>query len=278
MRDLNDQLVKFEWEDKLGFYLDSKNLNKNIKFIKDKNIEYIILNPVKGFTLNNCDFLIDIPNIKKLDIVNSKIDIKGILSLNNLEELYLNVSQQQKVDFSKLNLRKINFEYQNGYNGLECSTNLFEIIVRKSNDTFLNHDIFKKYTHLKHLEIVQSNLPDSLNFLSNNTTLKELELHHCKSLINLEALKKHKENLEVLKITFSKKVANIDIVSTLKQLRWLTLSNSIPIKGPELIQDLPHLEVLIVYGSSYFEDGDLRSLKGRFKHLNIENKKHYVLE
>ena len=64
----------------------------------------------------------------------------------------------------------------------------------------------------------------------------------------------------------------------LAKLKWFALIDSIILKDTNFLKSLINLEVLVVLGTSYFENGDLSNLKGRFRHLGIDDKKHYNLK
>lgn len=277
MDKLKEKEVQFDWEKRTGFYVDSKLLKECVAYINKNKIEYLILNEMFGYKKADCDFLCDTPHVKKLDVVNREIDLKGILCLEQLDDLYLNVGKKQTVDFSGFkHLKKLNFEYFKGMEALSFCTRLAHVIVRKADASFLDIDIFKAYPDLVHLEIVQADIPKSLNFLKYNESLTELEFHHCKSVIDLEALALLKDRLEVLKITFCKKMTHADVIAKLRSLKWLTFSDAATLESAEIVAGLTKLKTLIVRGSSMFEDGDLTMLKDQYDHFVVDKKKHYI--
>ena len=95
----------------------------------------------------------------------------------------------------------------------------------------------------------------------------------------MSALTLVKDTLEILKIGSCKKIEGLEgILPELSNLKWFTLTDSITLKNTEFINFLPKLETLIILGSSYFEDGNLMNLKGKLKHVSIDDKKHYNLK
>lgn len=129
------------------------------------------------------------------------------------------------------------------------------------------------------LSIAHSTILD-LHFLSGLTLLEYLDLERIKSL-DLFGIEKLKETLKKLKIISSKNVSNINLISNLENLEWLILNNSAHLDSAIIVSGLSKIEALTISGSSYFLNGDLRSLKKlkeTIKYYNVDNKKHYFYE
>ncbi|MCM8540670.1 MAG: hypothetical protein NE328_10375 [Lentisphaeraceae bacterium] len=110
--------------------------------------------------------------------------------------------------------------------------------------------------------------------------LEYLDLERIKSL-DLFGIEKLKETLKKLKIISSKNVSNINLISNLENLEWLILNNSAHLDSAIIVSGLSKIEALTISGSSYFLNGDLRSLKKlkeTIKYYNVDNKKHYFYE
>jgi hypothetical protein len=278
MESMHKQLSFYPGFNEYFFYVNSDEIVENIDYIKNNNIRNIGVNKLKGYKLNDLKKITEVSNqIEKLSI-GGDIDLSDLSEFKNLEYLVAN-SEQAFIDFSKLSkLKYLAFFYYGKMTGFENLSNLETINVSKADPSFLTEDIFRYYKKLTRLEIVQSKLPEELDFLKYLTKLKELEFHYCKSKIDLSELLKIKGSLEILKIGHSKNVVSIEALTKLKKLTWLSLVDSIPLADSKFINDLPALEVLVVLGSSFFVDGNIDNLKGKLRHVGIDDKRHYTLK
>lgn len=275
---LENQFEKNLGNNEIYFNVDSDNLKKNIEFIVSRKIENINLNPYKGYKLNNIDWVESIAHIKRLEMgACTKIDLHGLSKLPLLEELVFTAEEKkQKADLSNLKkIKTLSFGFNENIIGLENLEKLESLSVWSANASFLNEKYFEKYKKLSFLMLVQLKASISLEFLKGNHLLEELEIQHCKTEIDLTGLEKLKDNFKKLKITSSKKIKNIELISKLKNLQSLILVDAVPIENVDLIKNLPHLDTLSLYGSSAVNDGNLQELKNQFKNLNIQPKKHY---
>jgi hypothetical protein len=258
------------------FYIDSDEIDANIEFIQAHKYENIGINKFKGYNLDNIQKVLSLKHVKKFSVAHSEINLDGLSELENLEYLVIN-AEKSDANFSNLKkLKYLSFFYDRKMAGLDKLANLESINVSKADESFLTADIFCNYKKLTRLEIVQSKLPETLDFLKCITKLKELEFHYIKSKIDLLDLLEIKESLEMLKIGHSKNVESIETLSKLKKLKWLALVDSVPLPNSKFINELPALEVLVVLGSSYFVDGNIDNLRGKLKHVGIDDKRHYT--
>jgi len=189
------------------FFVDSDNLDNDIKFIKSEKIENIALNPFYGYKIDNINWLSEVPLIKKAEFGGCyNINFDGLKFLTNLEHLTFFAMKNQGVDF--YNLKKLThlcFQFNKNMRGLEDLKLLESLVISKGETFFFNDQIFKNYSRLKILSIADSKLSESLRFLRNLHSLKHLELNYIKSKINLSELKELKESLEIFKLDHCKK-------------------------------------------------------------------------
>jgi len=276
---LENQFEKNLGNDEIYFNVDSDHLKKNIESIVSNEIENINLNPYKGYKLKNIDWVDSIAHIKRLEMgACTEINLNGLSKLPLLEELVFTAEEKkQKVDMSHFKkIKTLSFGFNENIVGLESLEKLERLSVWSANTSFLNEKYFEKYKKLSYLMLVQLKSSISLEFLKENHHLQELEIQHCKTEIDLTGLEKLKDSFKKLKITSSKKIKNIELISKLKNLQSLILVDSVPIESVDLIKSLPHLDTLSLYGSSSVNDGNLQGLKNQFKNLNIQPKKHYL--
>lgn len=260
------------------FYISSDELEENISFIKRNKIFNIGINKLKGFKSNDLYPIIELKDQVKKISIGRELDLSAISEFTNLEYL-VSSSENASIDFSQLKkLKYLSFFYSRKMNGLESLENLETINVSKADEIFLSESIFCNYKKLHHLEIIQSKLPEEQGFLKCLVALKDLEFHYIKSRIDLKDLLAVKGSLEILKIGHSKNILSIDTLGKFKALKWLAIVDSVPLDSAAFVDELPALEVLVVLGSSYFVDGNIDNLKGKLRHVGIDDKRHYSLK
>ncbi len=282
---LDNQLRKPTLDQDAYFYVDSKNLESNISYIKKNKIKNIYLREgLDGYNLTNLDFLNEILFIEKLAVAPyPKIkEVKIIASLVNLTELQYGLSDKLAIDFSSLkNISHLSFGYSSNIKGLDRLENLKTVHVNGADDTFLNQLIFKHYKKLNKLTIANSTIKGSLAFLKENISLEYLELNLIKKEFDLDGIQYLSKCLKKLKLISSKKINNINRVGELVNLEWLILSNSVTLEDCSIIKNLKKLEALTMFGSSSFINGDLRNIKklrDTIKNYRVDNKKHYFYD
>lgn len=274
----NSRLKYFTDVKEYFFYIKSSEIEKDIEYIKKNKINNIAINKYKGFLSNDISQLRELTHVKKISLEPSDIvDVGDTLAkLKKLEYLHLGV-EKVAFDFSNLpNLKRLYFDYHKNTKGIEHLINLEVLHIYYANKFFFKEDQIGSLKNLKRLEIVKSDDLDNLNCLSKLINLKELEFHYCRSLIDFNFLTYLKYKLEILKIGNCKNVKNVEYIDSLEKLKWLAIVDSFKIKNVNFIKNLRNLEVLIVLGKSYFEDGDLSILRERkLRHVGIDNKRHY---
>lgn len=284
MKNIEEQYRKPNLASEPFFYFNSDKLDENIAFVKKNKIVNLTLIPnPDGYNLKNLDFLKELPFIKNIGMGTCKqIDnYDGLSFLQNLETLGIAPDKKVRVDLSNLvNLKSLAFTYTPKITGFERLKNLETLIAGSGSDEFYNIDIFSNFKRLKTLTLAQA-IITNLNFLKENTILEKLTFTHMRRSFDLEGIQNLKNSLKKLSFSSSKKISNVELISELVNLEWLIFSDSIVLENAEFIKNLKKLEALSVGGSSYFIDGDLRSikhLKDTIKYFTVRDKKHYFYE
>lgn len=263
---------------KYYFYIDSDNLKKDFEFISEKNITNIKLTP-DLYKLGSINALLQLKHIQSLEIFIKGVDLSKLCQLDNLEELGIG-ELNLNIDVSNLKkLQDFYLLYHKNIKGLNTLSALKKMIVVKAEAAFFSEANFGSWKNLDELASLSSKLPPNLLFLKNNQKLRELEIHNTRTQFDVSDLSLIKESLEILKIGSCKKVEGIEeVLPKLTNLRWFALTDAVPLKNSRFVDILPNLDTLVVLGSSYFENGDLSNLKGKMKHIGIDDKKHYSLK
>jgi hypothetical protein len=259
------------------FWIDSKNIEDDIEYIKNNNISKISLCYRKGgYLYQDLEMLKDLA-IKKLSIVpHSSIafNYDDLKFFTELETLSIAHEKADKIDVShNVKLRECFIFNSSKLTGLEHLVELEYLKLTKPNKALFNIDIWDSLKKLKKLRIARSSLPIDFQFLS-NIQIEELDLFMLKGLdfTYVEQLK-----LAKLEINKCKDVLNSNAIYSASSLKELKIIDSFSVPSAKLITQLPNLDLLAVTGKSTFEDGDLSPLKNKLKYFGFTAKKHYSL-
>lgn len=229
---------------KEGLIIDNNNFSMYIKYINENNINKIIIDSYNS-GIDNLDFLKDIKHIEYLKIYASpNMDITGIYQLENLKYLY--IIRHNEIDLSKF--KKIEFFSTNNIRGV---TNLDKAVSLKT--LTISDEWYKcNYTNLEFLSSLKS--LDSLHIRSLNIlTLKGIEkldkltvlqLDNLKKLRSISMIANHK-NIQNLDIYGSSKIEDLDIIGTLKKLKFLQLHNVKGLTSIEILDGIPEMNTFI---------------------------------
>ncbi len=263
---------------KYYFYINSDRLEEDLQWIINNRIDSIRLIPTE-YKVKTIEPILRLKNIKSLVIFLKGVDLSKLCELHELEELAIG-ELNDNIDISNLaNLQDVYLLYHKNIKGLNTLNGLKKIIIVKAGVAFFSDKVFSSWGKLEDLTLLSPKLPSSLSFLRNLKNLKEFEVNSSRSKFEVFDMSFVKDSLVVLKIGNCKNIEGLEAtLPKLVNLKWFTLTDSITLKSTGFIHYLPKLQTLIVLGSSYFEDGNLINLKGRFKHISIDDKKHYNLK
>ncbi|TGK83770.1 hypothetical protein EHQ31_03395 [Leptospira montravelensis] len=229
------------------------------EFVLKNNILGLFYNFVKGSKATNFDFLEKLSHFQLLNIISTPIDnLDKIKYLSELKVLSLQCHIKKRIDFSNLQKLEKCFLYWNkGADSIFKCNNIKNLSI----DSFKSKYIPQNWSNEKliQLEIYRSDLVDlkKIKLLKN---IRKLSLYDCKKLSDLDDLELF-ENLEWQTINGSKQIKNFTVISKLKKLKVLDLSDSGNIPSIEFIQNLIKLQSFAFAGSNtYIEDGDLLPL------------------
>ncbi|GEM_PF-2625874 len=200
-------------------------------------------------------------------------NISAIYKLENLESLKSTGLVKKEFDFNKLlTLKKVFIEYSKNFNSIFNCENLTELEMHKFPEKgstkfirlislkklILRHfkmtelEAISKLSKLEYLEISHNRAIDNLDFISQNTTIKELHIMNCP------------------------KIKDFSSLSGMKNLEKLSFENQKEIPSLDFVKDIPKLKRLGVVGSSNVIDGKLKWLLDNDNiQISCEVKKHY---
>lgn len=256
------------------FILCSSTYLDDIKFIEENGIKTILV------TSDNYQWT-DIESIANIKDLNNVILGKGphnlldLYKINGIKRLSIN-GPEGKINFKGLNtVESLFLSYVKGVEGLGTLAQLTDLVLVECKDKKFNWQTeFDGLKKLKTLELTSCILPADLSFFKQNQNLETVEIHYCRSEFSIKSLSTL-PSLSKLVLAQCPNIEDIENVSTLQSVKWLRITDSGVIKDCSFISKMKNLEVLIVNGKSYFENGDLTQAVGKLKHFGFDNKKHY---
>jgi len=251
--------------------VESDRLAKTIKYINEKKIKGITLNSSHGYSLKNIDFVADIADvIEKIDIVDDDINLKGIELLYNLKKIFIGRDNMSPIDFSYLQqLESCNLSWHKRLVNLNSCKYLENLYIRKFDKNF---ELLIGLEKLKSLSLIQSKV-FNLDFLMHFPLLEAIELSYIRSLLNVDGLKHCSSTLKKLEIDHCKRIDNYDVLGKLIELTWLNVTDSKELEDIYFLKKLKKLEHFAFVNTNVV-NGDMSPGIG-IKYVGFNNKKHY---
>lgn len=261
------------------YYINSEDIESEIRHIKRENIKNIGLNRFKGYKLDNIRALSELNFIEKLSIEITNIDIAGLVNFSNLDFLYFQDDNNQQIDFKYFNnIRYLNIRLHTNILNLANCKSMRGLYVSDFDASKMNKIFFSVFKKIRSLTLNNvKNLVD-LDYFDLPSSLEELNLFYCKKLENIDAIQKLNGSLKKVEISVCKKIFSLEILGKVQSLEKLIIFDSAPIQNASSFASLDKLKHLTVMGSSYFINGDLNALVNIVKegvYVGIDNKRHY---
>lgn len=194
-------------------------------------------------------YLSDVYNIKKLDFLGwPLIDIRGIQYMTNLVSLNLYYSRMGNISFLSYleNLKKLNLSWGDSLSEIKSIKNLkkLEELIISYSPRISNFSEIRFIISLKVLDLSENRL-NNLDFI--------------KELINLEKCCFSKNNLEIIDLSYNKKLKDIDIsannikninsLEKLIEIEYLDLSVN-KIENIRVLKNLKNLKTIDLRGNN----------------------------
>ncbi len=246
-----------------------------LELINNNNVTELELNDGKGWRGSNLDFLVLLPNLKSLIVIDLKIEsLNSIHYLNKLEKIDIITYAKTPINFKSFpNLLECNIEWIKG------SESLFELT--KIRRLFINNykgkdsSVLSRMLELEELSLLNTSFNEikGILFLKELKKLKLASLKKINSLEGIGKLKKIKE-LEVQNCKSIFDVSPIFELINIERLLLVDLNTISSIKG---IEKLVLMRYFLFYGSTDVIDGDISSLflMKQIRKISFQNRKHY---
>ena len=256
-----------------SFVITGNNLQNEIKYIIDNNINSIYLSHFNSHKIENLDFLNEISFIECININDLNLSYEPILKLNRLKKAILSINKkEQKIDFSQFsNLESLSCDWYEGFPDLINNKKLNELRLWKFNPKSKSLNSLKLPKTILKLHLNQTNISDLNGFES--IFLEEFECYYCRNLISLDGIANFSEGIKTIIIENAKNLTNyLELIRCCK-LNKLILTNCGEVENISWIKHLQNLKHFAFWGTNII-DGDL-SLCFNIEYVSFNNKKHY---
>lgn len=245
------------------------------KFLVDSQIAELELNQGKGWTGSDLKFLVELPQLRSLKILDFKISsVEPIHFLHELRTLDVMTYCKTEIRFLAFpRLENCGLEWRPKATSLfDCMT-LKELFVNRYDGK--NTDSFSKLVNLESLAILNAQIND-LYGLSALMKLRHLRLANLKRLASLVGIERL-TSLEELEVHTCRRIRSIAEIGYLPRLRKLHLSNDGDIDSLKPLAKLAQLESILFYESTNIVDGDLSHLLNQknLASVSFQNRSHY---
>lgn len=252
--------------------VDSKNLNRCLEYYRDNSIDFLEVNPMRGFTGKNLDFLTDYPFVRGLTIVSpvsGDFPLDPVLSLRDLREL--TVSAPLLLPLGELpRLEVVRGVWHSKLDLTKCETlRVLDLSGYKPKSKDLTE--LPSTLNIRELILVQPAI-SSLQGISRLQRIESVDLAYASKLRTLSELELL-PSLQTLHCQKCSKLDDILEVSNLKNLRSLRLTDCGSIPSLGFLERMPHLEEFRFVNTNVL-DGDLSPLL-RLKWVGFLPKRHY---
>ncbi len=259
------------------FFIDSNLLDTDIEFIIRNEVENICLSQYENYSLIHIKPILNLKFIKRLEIYVNKVDLQGIDALENLEDLSIGEEYQNLKLTNLYNLKSL-YVINGNPSGLGDLKNLKELTIVNGTISTFSSSNFQQNSSIESLSIYNTKGKIDFSFLQKMSALKTLDLYNIRSELDVRLFDSFSEKIQVLKIEKCKMIVHLEEwLTKFNSLNYLSLIDSVPLSSADVLLQAKSIEILVLLGTSFFINGDL-GLLNFFKHVSIDNKKHYSLK
>ena len=254
------------------------SLDDQICFINNNKIEKALI------IADNIDFITKCPTLKHIRVVpsnnaNDNFDYSPLYKLPEIKALQCTTAYGKKnkffehIDCSKINGLQLIHASDRGienYNKVDTLRSLGLTGYEKSD----LHEAFCS-SILHTLSIYQSKIK-TLEGIQNSQKIQCVYLHYNRHLQSIDALSKVKKTLKALRIENCSKIEDFSILGELENLELLELSGSNEIANLDFIKKMKHLKTFIF--NVNVKDGDISPCLKLSYAYSEKSRKHYNLK
>lgn len=253
-------------------WVDSDRIDACLEYYRDQNIHLLGISPMRGYKIDNLNFLNVYTDVSGLVIVfppSFEFNMSPLLALSNLRSLTLSAPVRLPLThFHKLREFRGYWHKELQLSGCDKIEQL-DISAYKSATGDLT--LFPDLPSLKHLALAQTSIT-SLRGISKLNLLKSLSVAYSSKLEALDEIDTL-SGLELLDFQKCPKLKQYDVLRTLKNLRVLRINGCAEIGSLGFINEMPRLEEFRFVNTNIV-DGNLTPLL-RLKRVGFLPKRHY---
>ncbi len=248
------------------------NKLKNISSFLEKNgIRSITINP-SYFSVNNLDFLKDLPFIEGVYILQADLNLSPLDILTNLRVFAVD-RINKPFDFSKFQrLEVLGTTYNRNTINIGLCTNLFWLWLDNFSKTDL-HEL-KDLKNLQYLSLYKTGIAN-LKGLEGLINLKELHIDSASKLLSLDGISVNNKLIEIIDIFGAKNLTDYSAIKKSVSLKKIRFGKTGNLASISFLKDLPKLESAMI--GMKVEDGDMGYLKN-ISEVGFVDYPHYNLK
>jgi hypothetical protein len=233
------------------------------------------INHGKGWRGQDVSFLAAFPWLQSLKIIDLKIkSVEAIHQLHQLRALEVTTYCGTPVRFSAFpKLEDCGLEWRPKSESLFDCTTLKKLFVNSYSGG--NLMAFSRLTNLESLAILNAPI-ETVEGIASLRKLRILRLANLKKLRSLDGLQ-FLSMLEELEVHTCPRIASINEVGALENLRKLHLNNDGKLDSLKPLNSIEQLESVLFYESTNIVDGDLSPLmrQKNLMRVSFQNRRHY---
>lgn len=253
-------------------WVDSDRIDACLNYYRDRKIDRIGISPVRGYEIDNVDFLNRYPDVSGLVIVfppGVEFNTSPLSVLSELRSLTLSAP----VGLQLKRFKKLTEFSGYWHKDLDLSgcDNIERLNISGYKTKTGDLTAFPDLPLLKHLALTQCSIA-SLRGISKFRLLISLSVAYSSKLEDLDEIGML-TNLEVLDFQKCPRIKQYDVFRSLKNLRVLRVNSCGEISSLSFINEIPRLEEFRFVNTNV-EDGNLTPLL-RLDRVGFLPKKHY---
>lgn len=223
------------WLEPIGPWIPS-----HVDFIRSRNIDHLRISYANDCNYPDTRFLHEITHLRSLDIAQiGSIDLEGIETLNQLEQLRLHVYGKAEVDLSLFTrLRKLDLAWKKTYTHLEACSQISDLCLL-SPDVQV-HASIECLHRLEKLSLFGSSRTDLLYLPSSIESLRLTRCVRVRDITRLSSLSR----LKYLWVQESRSFEPLVSLGTCVELERVVLEDMMSVRSVDPFLALKHLELL----------------------------------
>ncbi len=253
-------------------WVDSDRIEECVRHFRSAGLDFLGINPLRGYRRRDVEFLRDHPELTGLHVVPPPegFELSPLAEVRALKRLIVSSESPEL----RLDAFPALVEFRGVWTArlkLEAAERLETLHLRGYKAKSGDLTAFPALPALTELGLVQANLTSLLG-ISRSAALRRVELAHLKKLGSLHDLEKLGA-LEELTCETCTKLGDVETLRSLKQLRSLKLNGCAELPSLRFLDELPRLEEFRFVGTNV-ADGELRPLL-RLQRVGFLPKRHY---